>query len=162
MATAFVSPLDCRAVIDDGDKRYTFTPDEDPALKEVGPGLHVGMFLQPALAAQQGVPVEVWDAGEYPFEALKAKMVLRKKKYNAVRFFLDSLDSELTADLRQRFARHAEDLINNNSEIAEEIGRIMLSTELPLEFDVSEGPKNGVAGEIWKKVIAKWRPDSSK
>ena len=97
-----VVSINGHAIITDKDgKIYTFTPEE--GVRGVGKSFSSGMFLQPALSAQIGSPVqtlEIYD--EYPFNKITEEISGRVDIHDALRQFLLSLDQKLSPEMRQK------------------------------------------------------------
>src|SRR3989338_4631220 len=150
------SPVDGRAVIEmPNGKVYVLDPSK-PApvrLNEARIGFHAGMFLQPALAAQVSKPVVTCAAGEYPFTELRKKIDFQLSVYDALDAFLHSLDTDLDVEMRQKDARKATRLLEDDA-LRAAVGPVLLSQPLDKSWDITHGPTSGKAGEILKRLIA--------
>lgn len=159
-AIARWSPVDGRAAIETPDgKVYSFDPSRRRGTRvwEERMGFHDGMWLQPALAAQLGKPIETHPAGEYPFTALQEHIEFRLRVDYALMAFLSSLDTELDIDFRKKMARKAERLLEED-EVRKRLESSLRNNPMPADFDTTYGPTKGKAGEILKAMVAKWRP----
>jgi hypothetical protein len=74
-----------------------------------GNGVHLGMYLQPAM--NNVVTVE---AGEHPYADLHAEMRRIHKIGRALDCVLTSVDGKMSASLRRRFATHAAEFLKDD------------------------------------------------
>ena len=126
-----VAPISgCAVIIDQDGNMYTFRPGE--GVQDLGK-TNIGMFLQPALSAQIGVPIETWEImDEYPFKEIERKITERVGIHDALRKFLSSLDKDLTPETRKMCARGAEKAFENDL-VYKSLRKALMDNPMPPE-----------------------------
>lgn len=148
----------CRVAVSTGGNAAISTPDSvytynrSEGLRDAS-GTDLGMWLQPGF----GLLARLEEEDIYPFASVTARIDLEVDVQNASVFFLTSLDPDFSAELRRGCASLAHDACEN-PEIAKRVRALLLKVPLPDEMEPAEGPKEGVAGQILKEMLAKWRP----
>lgn len=162
---ATFNPVDGRAIIETpGGAVYTYDPGRPRGgrVQQERAGLHAGMFLQPALAAQLGSPIEYVSGdvvGEYPFKAFQKWVEHRMEMRDALTCFLTSIDPELSIDIRQKAARKATHMLKNETIRSKVEKSLLAGAKRPGEkerWDPTYGPTEGEAGMILKKMLLEW------
>lgn len=150
-----VAPISGCAIITTPDgKMYTFTPKE--GVRDIGK-TNINMFLQPALAAQLGAPIETWKIlDEYPFDKITKQIKQHLEIRDALRCFIFSLDPELPQEMRQKFARRAGEAFKDDI-VHLALRDILINNPMLPEADTTCGPIEGRAGEVLREMIKKWR-----
>ncbi len=151
-ATALVDPMSGRAVITEPNGKVFIIEIKKSNKPKDGKGVHVGMFLQPALSNIVGC-----DPGEYPYkkfcEDLKSSVAL----HEAVNLFLYMLDPKMSPDFRKESREFLEEDLVNDPHLEAELTAIVLKIPLPKKFDVGFGTKEGKVGELVRQAASKWR-----
>jgi len=143
---ALVTPDGVRAVVfENGEALHMLTHDK-PNQPENAVGLHVGMFLQPALTK-----LIKRNPGPYPYKKIYLYMDLTYRLNTVVDMFYSSMDRRFTLYTRKVCAETAEAVINKSVE--KRLTTFFLKQGLPPETDPTHGPKNGIAGEILRKML---------
>lgn len=128
----------------------TYTYDKAEGVRAVG-GTNLGMWMQ------QPAQVHAWtEDDEHPFAKITAKVDLLESTRAALMAFLGSLDTDYLPETRMKLAAHAQELCTRR-EVLEKLEEILLRTPLPDIADLTHGPAEGPAGDLLKKIIAKWR-----
>lgn len=157
-AVAQVCFMTGTAIIETPDGRvWSYEADKPPggALAEQGIGFHPGMFLQPALASQMGSPIELVDAGEYPFATLITEIGQKYRAHQAIDMFLSTLDTELAGDLREAAGTIADRLLGEKA-VRDIVEPILTSKPLPAGFDDVGVLIPGTVREILEKIKKIW------
>ncbi len=136
---------------------YDNTRPKGQRFKEEALGFHPGFFMQPALSRQLGNPVLTVDPGEYPFTDFENLMELKSRTYEALTFFLHSLNIEFEPADREMYARKATHLLKEDA-VRAEVEPVLIRNPMPPNFDTTYGPKEDHAGRILQAMIETWRP----
>jgi hypothetical protein len=157
-AVAQVCFMTGTAIIETPDgKVWSYEADKPPgeALVEQRIGFHPGMFLQPALASQMGSPIELAEAGEYPFVALITEIGQKYRAHRAITAFLSALDPDMERSIRESFASAAGELLKEGA-VRGIVEPILVGQPVPHGFDTQGVRLPGAAGEILEKIRQAW------
>lgn len=162
--TILVNPRLGRAIVYEPDGRI-FLLDSDklniPEYAEHADHAYLERFLFGPFARNQSDLVIPKDSGVYPYEDLYKYLELCSEKNEAMTLFLQSLDPTIEISLRKSCAELAEQYFTDTDTgdaVKKHVQDLLLKVPMPAKLDVENGPKEGIAGELLREAVEKWRP----
>ncbi len=122
-------------------------------VKPYEPGLHLGMWLQPAMNdCSESVCKE-----EAPFVSLQTHLLHWAWVEQLTSFFITIIDASSPAELRKLVATELETSLHCAPETArKEFESIVLETPPPQDMNTRDIPFTGLSAEIMEKFVAKF------
>ncbi len=143
-----------RAVIETTDGKvfsFSMSRSKGTRFEEERAGFHASKWLQGA-----GGSIKMQPSGEFPFPELELHLELLSRVDSAVRYFEVSLDPDFEIETRKKYAEGAATLLGDVEVFAAVVPTFM-AKPMPPEWDATHGPTEGMAGELLKAMVAKWR-----
>jgi hypothetical protein len=152
---ALVDPTAHRAVIYEGRQAAAMIEikggGQVDGPKPIPPGLHIGMWLQPASAQE-------WQVGEAPYAELISQMLERSTLQTLIFLFVTVLDPELDMETRQLGAHELEEKLATllGGTVFSEFRRIVTEPPIPETASTRDAPFKGKGAELLNEIVAKW------
>jgi len=102
--------------------------------------------------------VEMED--EHPFDKVRNELETAASRGSLVLMLIETMDTELSDELRQNSARLASKIVADYPETMDFARRIMLTVPLSAEFEIKDGILAKLSQplqELFGEIVAKWR-----